>query len=262
MKEAADISWGILLISELLLFIPIAILAYYKTGLVKASLIAVARMTGQLMLVSVYIGYIFKLNNPWINTLWVLVMIVVACFTITKRGNLKPRYFVLPFFFAISISLAVVISFFLGFTVQLDSVFEAQYFIPITGMMIGNILQSIIMASSTFYHSLATQQTSFRFSIINGAHLHEAVFPFVTDALKKSFNPMIAQMAVLGLISLPGMMTGQILGGNDPTVAIKYQIMMMVSIFSVSVLSVFLSILFSMRFIFDERLNLRKEVMN
>ena len=69
--------------------------------------------------------------------------------------------------------------------------------------------------------------------------------PFKAGAMKKAFNPVIATTAIVGLISIPGMMTGQILGGNSPTVAVKYQIMLMITIFSVSIISVALTIYFS-----------------
>ena len=61
------------------------------------------------------------------------------------------------------------------------------------------------------------------------------------DALKKAFNPTIATTAVMGLISLPGMMTGQILGGSEPGVAVKYQIMLLITIFSSAIMNVVLN---------------------
>jgi putative ABC transport system permease protein len=72
------------------------------------------------------------------------------------------------------------------------------------------------------------------------------------DALIKSFNPTIASMAVMGLIALPGTMTGQILGGSDPDVAIKYQIMLMISIFASSLISVLLTLALTRHKIFNK----------
>ena len=78
--------------------------------------------------------------------------------------------------------------------------------------------------------------------------------------MKIAFNPTIATTAIMGLISLPGMMTGQILGGSDPGVAVKYQIMLMITIFSSSILNVVLTIFLSNRFAFDAYDNLRKDI--
>ena len=77
------------------------------------------------------------------------------------------------------------------------------------------------------------------------------------DALVKAFNPAIASMAVMGLVSLPGMMTGQILGGSLPGVAIKYQIMIMIAIFACSLLSLILTIFLANRYVFDAFDNFR-----
>jgi len=261
MGSTVDISWTALLISELFLAIPLFVLGYYRTHLVKATVISVLRMTVQLFLVGIYLGYIFKLNNPLVNVAWVMVMLGVTCQTIARRGELKLKYFLIPFVVSIVFTLAVVDFFFLGFTVRIGYLLDARYFIPITGMMLGNIMQSNVIASNSFYHNIYKNKVAFRFALASGATRHEAVFPFVGEALKKAFNPTIAQMATIGLVSLPGMMTGQILGGNDPSVAIKYQIMMMVAIFTANVISVILCIRLSGRFIFDAYGNLREEVI-
>jgi putative ABC transport system permease protein len=81
------------------------------------------------------------------------------------------------------------------------------------------------------------------------------------EALRTAFNPLIASITVIGLISLPGMMTGQILGGSSPNIAIKYQIMLMLTIFVSTVLTVYLTIIISNRFVFDEYGNLKKGVL-
>ena len=80
----------------------------------------------------------------------------------------------------------------------------------------------------------------------------EALTPFMREALIKSFNPTIASMAVMGLIALPGTMTGQILGGSSPSVAIKYQIMLMITIFASSLISVLLTLWISRKKTFDK----------
>ena len=218
-------------------------------------------MTVQLFLVGIYLGYIFKLNNPWVNIAWVLVMLGVTCQTIARRGELKLHYFLLPFVISIVFTLIIIDTFFLGFTVRIGYLLDARYFIPITGMLLGNIMQSNVIAANSFYHNLYKNKTQFRFVLASGATQHEAVFPFIGEALKKAFNPTIAQMATIGLVSLPGMMTGQILGGNDPSVAIKYQIMMMIAIFTANVISVILCIRLSGRFIFDPYGNLREDIV-
>jgi len=251
MAGVQDISWSDLSIGYLLIIIPVVVFNYYQTGMVKSTLIAIARMTIQLLLVGVYLETIFKLNNVWVNLAWVGVMILVASYTVIKRSGLNRKLFQIPILVSLIISILLVDVYFLGVVVRLDFIFDARYFIPITGMMIGNCLSINIVALNTFYQKLNREQLQYRFAIANGASKSEALKGFIAEALKKSLNPTIATTAVVGLISLPGMMTGQILGGSNPSVAIKYQIMIMITILVSSLITVILSILISNKFVFD-----------
>ena len=252
MHSAQDIGWIDLTIGYLLIIIPIAIFSYFQTGMIKSTLIAIGRMTIQLILVGLYLQIIFDINSIWINIAWVLVMIVIASFTVIKRSNINRKLFQLPILASMLISVLLIDLYILGVVIKLDFLFDARYFIPITGMLIGNCLSNNIVALNSFYKNLNREQIQYRFAIANGATKGEALRGFIADALKKSLNPTIATTAVVGLISLPGMMTGQILGGSNPAVAIKYQIMIMITILVSSLITVVLSILISNRFVFDE----------
>lgn len=250
-----------LALGYILLIVPLFFLWYFQTGLLKDTLISALRMTVQLLLIGVYLEYIFKLNLWWINLLWVVVMVVIASYTITKRSGLTIKVFILPILFSISISLLIIDTYFFGLVIQLDNFFDARYFIPITGMLLGNCLRTNIIALNSFYSRLKKEETLYRFFIANGATRGEAVKYFIKDALQKAFNPTIATMSVVGLISLPGMMTGQILGGSSPNVAIKYQIMLMLTIFVSAMITVILSILISNLFVFNKFDNLKYKIL-
>ena len=114
-------------------------------------------------------------------------------------------------------------------------------------MLLGNCLQGNIISLRSFYHSLRDQEKVYYYSIAAGATRLEAIRPFFKEAILASTQPTLAGMATIGLVALPGMMTGQILGGSVPMVAIKYQIAIMFAIFITKFFSVILSILFSMR---------------
>ena len=148
-------------------------------------------------------------------------------------------------------------AYFLGYVVKLDNMFEARYFIPITGMLLGNTLKTIIIALSYYFKQLDTESDLYKWYLANGATRSEALSRFKREALKIAFNPVIAATAIVGLISLPGMMTGQILGGSAPNVAIKYQIMLMITVFSSSIISVIITLLISDRNVFDGMDNLK-----
>ena len=260
MEKVIDINYFELFTGYALMLIPVFILWYYKTGLVKDVLWATIRMTIQLLLVGVYLEYIFSLNSTLINILWVLIMSIIATYTIIQRSGLKFKLFFIPILLSGIISIAVTDAYFLGFVVKLENIFDARYFIPVTGMLLGNTIKNVIITLDAYYKRIDNEQNLYRWYLANGANHKEALLPFMRDALKISFNPLIATTAIMGLISLPGMMTGQILGGSNPNVAVKYQIMLLITIFSSAILNVVLTILFSNRIAFDKYSNLKKEI--
>lgn len=243
-----------------ILIIPLAIFLYYKIDLVKDLFISTLRMVVQLFLVALYLEWIFEMNNAYINSLWVLIMILVSAGTTIQKVKVKWKSFFIPFSVAVIVSLIVIDSFFLGLIIRLDYVFDARYFIPISGMILGNSLNHNIVGISTYFEGFSQRKELYYFILTNSGSKKLAVRPFIQQAIIKGINPLLATMSVIGLISLPGMMTGQILGGASPTTAIKYQIMIMIAIFVGCTLSLTLSLWFANLKMFDKYGNVKAVV--
>jgi putative ABC transport system permease protein len=147
---------------------------------------------------------------------------------------------------------------FILFSIKPDPLYDARYLIPIIGMVLGNCLRSNVLSLERFYSSIRKNEKEYMTYLLLGATLREAIRPYLKDAIKAAVAPSIATMATMGIVSLPGMMTGQILGGSLPATAIKYQIGIMICIFTAMVLAAFVNILLSLSVAFDEqqRLNL------
>jgi putative ABC transport system permease protein len=250
--QTTDISWTGLFLGSLILIIPFSVLWYYRTGMVRALLWAFVRMAIQLSLVGIYLRYIFEINSIVLNLAWVVLMIVAASFTISKRSNLRPKKFFMPLVIGILAGLVTNAVIFDLVVLGNDSFLNARYLIPIAGMIIGNCLTGAIVGTRSFYQSLSKDEDRYMYYLACGAARSEALFPFIRDSLKDAFSPQIASTAAIGLIWLPGMMTGQILGGSSPLTAIKYQILIMIAIFAAGVLTVWLSIILSKSSAFDE----------
>lgn len=249
--EIIELSWQQLAIAFIILIIPAGILGWYKTGLNSKMAVATVRMTLQLLFVGYYLEYLFELDNPWINLGWIIVMVVVADFATIDRSELVQKMsLIFPVFAATLFGIVLINFYFLEVVIQLRDVLEAQYAIPITGMVLGNCLRSNVIGINDFYYSLKENRERYQFFLAAGATRAEAHYPYIRSALKKSANPTLASMATIGLVSLPGMMTGQILSGSSPMTAIQYQIMIMIAIFSGTILSVYLAILFCNRTVF------------
>lgn len=249
--ETIDISYIQLAIGMLLMAIPIYVLKKYKTGLVKATLIGTARMIVQLLLIGLYLKYLFLWDKPWINFLWVVVMVLVAAQTALARTGLRRRVLFIPISVGFLISAVLIGLYFVGIVLQLDNIFCAQYFIPIFGILMGNMLSSNVVALNVYYSRLRREEQLYRYLLGNGATRQEAQAPFIREAIVKSFSPLIANIAVMGLVALPGTMIGQILGGSSPNVAIKYQMMIMVITFAASILSLMITLYLASRKSFD-----------
>ncbi len=261
MSSIIEISIWKLIISMGMFVIPFGFLLYYKIPLIRSIVVAVIRMALQLSLIAIYLEWIFEINNKWINMLWVFVMIFVGVFTAIKRIGLYRKYFVLPLTLSAITAVIIIDAFFLGYVLKLDYLFDARYFIPITGMVLGNSMNHNIVGLSTYFRGISEKSDLYYFLLTNTGDKTLTRRPFVKQAITQGLNPLIATMMVIGLISLPGMMTGQILGGSSPAMAIRYQIMIMVAIFVGCTTNMFLSIIFSNQFIFDKYGRLKKNIV-
>lgn len=262
MNAVHDISLVNLALSFVILIIPIAGFWYYRVGLTKATLIAVARMAIQLSVVAIYLEYIFEQNNPYLNSAWVLVMILVGVYTTLRRSNLNVKILGVPLIISAITSLVIIDAFFLGLVIRLPYVFESQYFIPISGMILGNAMNHNIVGLNAYFDGLTQNQNLYYFLLINGKSKKMAINPFISKAIRKALNPMIANTSVMGLISLPGMMTGQILGGNSPAIAIRYQIMIMLAIFTGCSINLMLSIILGNKSAFDRMDRISENILS
>jgi putative ABC transport system permease protein len=245
-SAALDIGTIGLLLGYLLLIFPIAFILYYRVNLMKQLTISVLRLTVQLLLVGLYLQFVFRLNAWWLNLLWLLVMLIAADISLVNSSKLSLKRFLFPIFISLSIGTLIPLFYFIGVILKLPDIMDARYFIPIAGMIMGNSLRADIIGLSTFYRSLHEQERNYLYHLAQGASFGEAVRPFLQKAYHASLAPTIATMATIGIVSLPGMMTGIILGGTDPFVAIKYQITIMMAIFSGTALAVILGILLTL----------------
>jgi len=259
---AKDISWLGLLLTYAVIAVPILIFWYYQTGLVWKVVLSLTRMSVQLLLLGVYLKYVLEYDNVWLNLAWVFVMICVAAFTTVSRSSLKRKYFFMPVFLALLISVLLTDAFILGISINTGGQVTAQYLIPLTGMIIGNCMERNILVLGQYYANLRENSQRYFFAIANGATRAEALRPFMRDSLSKAFNPYIAMMMTMGIISLPGLMTGQILEGGSAMVAVKYQIMIILAIFASSALSVLLMVYFANKRVFDDYDIIRKEALS
>lgn len=226
----------------LLLSVPLGVILWLRLPLLGPTLTAVARMTVQLLFVGFYLQFIFRLDNLWLTAAWVLVMVAVADISIVNGCGLRLSRVAGGLFLALLVGTLLPL-FFLAFIVLREpAALSAQYIVPLGGMILGNCLRADIIGLRGFYTGLVAREKVFLLELSQGASLGEALYPFIRSACREALAPTIATISTIGLVALPGMMTGVILGGGSPLVAIRYQIAIMLAIFAGTALAVVLAI--------------------
>lgn len=259
MQTTADIDlWGMAVLYGMLL-VPLAAFHALGLGLTRRLLIGVVRMSVQLALVGVYLGVIFRYNTIWLNVGWVMVMVVVANVHTLRGAGLRTGPFFATSFLAIAAGMAVVAALFIGVAIRPTPLYDARYLVPICGMILGNCLRSNIVALERFFSGIRENRKELETYLALGATQYEAVSPFMARALTAAVMPSMTTMATMGIVSLPGMMTGQLLGGSVPLVAIKYQIAIMLCIFTAMTITSVGNLVISVRVAFDGWGNLRAD---
>ncbi len=257
-----DIRWTGLVLSFLLLAIPIVISRFKKLDLIKTLLKSVSRMVVQLAMIGLILEYLFKWNHPGSTIGWMAVMIIAAVHTIISRLDINWRFLLPVVAYPLLITTLLIMPFVIIVIVRPEPLINARFIIPLFGMVLGNSMNSSALALERFHSDIKTNWKEYYTYITMGATPREATFGFCQKALKMSLMPRIMNISAMGIIALPGMMSGQILSGASPVTAIKYQIMIMLAIVSAVTLTVFLVLrLFTAR-MFDQDFLPKPEVMN
>ena len=212
------------------MLLPIGVVGYFYylwADDAKEVALATLRMTVQLMLIGYILLYLFENDNPLFGLFILFFMIAVSSFiAIRSIKNRSLKHYSHVF---IAIALGGSLNLLLVIMVVLDlSTYIPKYLIPIAGMVYANAMNAVALAAERF----ETEQKD---------HLYEKARSI---AFKASMIPQINAFLVVGLVSLPGMMTGQILSGVDPLIAARYQIVIMAMILGSSGMSVVLYLLF------------------
>ncbi len=239
-----------LALAYLTALVPLALLLWYRVPMVGRTLVALVRMAVQLLFVGLYLSVVFKLDHPGLTALWLLVMIAVADLSVVRGVRLDWRRLGGALFVALLAGTAFPLLMFTGIVLARPNVLEAQYAIPLGGMVLGNCLRADIVGLSRFFDGLRQREKPFLLRLSQGATLAEAVLPYVREAFEAALSPTVATIATIGLVSLPGMMTGVILAGARPIDAIQYQMVIMLAILCGTALTLWLALWLAQRVAF------------
>lgn len=260
--QTSDITLVSLLLCSLLLLIPLAVSLIFRLRIIRSTLWSVSRMAVQLVLIGIFLKYLFQFNNGILNISWLIIMIFVATVNVINKTDLKFRFFVLPTLVSFVIATLFVVLYFTVVVLRLENIIDARYFVVIGGMLLGNSLRGDIIGIGNFYRAVRRNEHRYLYHLACGATTMEALASYFKESLVSALQPTIATMATMGIVFLPGMMTGQILGGISPLLAIKYQIAIMIAIYVSTTIAINLTILLTIRACFNEYGIIRKMIFN
>lgn len=219
----------------------------------KEILISSIRMTFQLIAMGYILTYLFKNMNP-IYT--ILVIIIMECFAINniikkcKIKNIKLKKIVS---YSIIIGTLSSLSYFILVVIKLPTWYDPSYVIPLAGMLIGNSMTGISLGVTTLITGMNSDRDNIETLLMLGVEPKEACRELINKAFDASILPTLNSMVGMGIVFLPGMMTGQILAGINPITAIMYQIAVMLGIVGSVSLSVIILVQQGYKTFFNKR---------
>jgi putative ABC transport system permease protein len=214
-------------------------------------------MTLQLILVGYVLEYVFQNPSPWITAGIILLMEAFAIYTV--YGKFKGRLSLsLKKIIALSMSAGTLLclGYFLFIVIRISPWYSPQYFIPIAGMLIGNSMTGVTLGLKMLLEGMSVEKHLIEEALILGATPQKASAKMINSAFDAAIMPTINSMLGMGIIFLPGMMTGQILSGTSPTTAIAYQIAIMLGILGAVALTVIMLLQLGYRTFFNREAQL------
>lgn len=213
-------------------FVPVAItlLVLWRWSMAPGNaLYALGRMLVQLMLIGYVLAWIFGATNGWLIVLVLVIMLVASSWIALRTVPEHRNALLLASLLGVSLGGALTLAVITQGVLRLDPWYLPRYMIPLAGMVFANAMTAVSLAAERLYAELGHRES-----------WQEAR----TMAYQAAMIPVVNSLFAVGLVSLPGMMTGQILSGVSPLVAARYQIMVMCMIFASAGIStaIFLSL--------------------
>lgn len=272
MNDALPLSPEQLLIAAALLVLAGLVSIALRLGLEKRLAIAAARTVIQLLAIGYVLRWVFSayagdtpedplqdlLKGPATAAL-VAIMIAVASRSAIKRPSRTFAGAGMLAFVSLTLAGLFVTCTVTAVIIRVEPWYTPQYLIPLLGMVLGNGLTGISLCLDQFLEQLDDRRALIEMELAHGATAWEAAREPLAEAVRRGMIPIINSMTVVGLVSLPGMMTGQILQGAPPLQAVRYQIVVMFMIAAAVSLGCMLLGGLAFRALFNERHQLRRE---
>jgi putative ABC transport system permease protein len=223
-----------------LIGIAIALSLWHKLGLEQQLAYSSARSLVQLIAVGYILDLVFAIDN-WLVVLGILgIMMAIASIVTRNRIDQKLKGLLSTVILSLVASSALTLGYVMVLIVQPDKWYEPQYLIPLAGMLFGNAMNSASLAGDRLLNAISQNRLEIETHLSLGATGKQAIAGYQREAIRTGLIPTLNNMVVMGLVSLPGMLTGQVLGGSNPRDAASYQILILFAIVLVNLMTTIL----------------------
>lgn len=248
-----------LAVASLLVLVDAGLSVALRIGIHRRILWAALRMVVQLVGVGYLLRFIFALNSPAATLAIVLVMALVAGHEITVRPKQRFKGIEGYALTTVTVFLATFVTGGLALTTAIrpQPWFDPRYAIPLAGIILGSVLNAGSITLDNLLGTLRHERSAIEAQLGLGAPCRVATKPLLRDSIRRGLLPIINQMSAAGIITLPGIMTGQILAGMDPVDAVKYQILLMFLLAGASGITALTVASLALRQLTDDRQRLR-----
>lgn len=253
--------WGLGL-AAIFVALVVAVSRFLRLNLERSLGIAALRCYAQLTLLGLALIYLLRWNHPLLTGLVLGIMILFSVHTVLLRLKEIPFSLFKPVLIAMTTAGVAVTFVVIAVILRAQPLWEARLWLPIGGMVLGNSMNGIALSVERCFAELHSNRNQVEALLTLGATPAEASAGAVRSGMRAGLLPTINNMAVVGVVSIPGMMTGQVLAGADPQQAARYQIVVMLMIAAATALGAISAILGCSRLAFDEEGALKPKILH
>ncbi len=222
------ITWTDVFVSLILILITFILLSWWKIGITKSLIWGTVRSFVQLTIMGYVLTFFFRQHHWTFMVGLLILMSLIASYEGYRRLKDRPiPFYFLILFGSLLITLIIVLGTILQFILDVKPWYYPYAMIPIAGMIIGNALNSTTLTINRFTAELEHREGEMEMMLSLGAPVRFVVEGSIRAAIRAALLPVLNSMMMVGLVQIPGVMTGQILAGIDPIIAVRYQIMIM-----------------------------------
>ncbi|KAI9289768.1 hypothetical protein BC943DRAFT_315111 [Umbelopsis sp. AD052] len=259
-NNMVELTWWNVGFASLFIVINLIMSSILGLGLEKSLLISAIRCVVQLTIMGFVLEDVFQAKHPAIVILMTMILILLGCYEIIyNKSNKTFRGMFLTCLCSMTMSTLLVGIIGSRYAMAQDPFWTPEKFIPTTGMLLGNLMSGMAVAIGSCLSSLSDGQEKIETYLSYGATRWEAGLSVATESVRLAMLPTINQMSVIGLIAIPGMMTGQIMGGASVLQAARYQQIIMFMISASTALAVLTAVVTCVTTIIDAEHRIRPE---